>query len=173
MNNVFICLLFVQRNSTISFQNLGHDHTRQCADFIHLFCHLCQTTKGQPMSVCSNVAVYMQLTCSAVLHMHWTDLQCIRELPFYPRAVPSVAYFKRSACTSLSQCIWSTWNIFPKMSKLEQCMSSACTSNEVCQWSMLQYTPVELPAHQSFPSAIEVSHKKCLSLNSACPVHYT
>ncbi len=52
-------------------------------------------------------------------------------------------------------------------------MSSACTSNEVCHWSMLQYTTVGLLAHQSFPSAIEVPHKKCLSLNSACPVHYT
>ena len=62
----------------------------------------------------------------------------------------------------------------------QQCMPSAtyfkwsaCTSDEVCHWSMLQYTTVELLAHQSFPSAIEVSHKKCLSLNSACPVHYT
>ncbi len=38
---------------------------------------------------------------------------------------------------------------------------------------MLQYTTVELLAPQSFPRAIEVSHTIFLSLNSACPVHYT
>ncbi len=29
------------------------------------------------MSICSIAAVYLQHICSAVLHVYWTDLQCI------------------------------------------------------------------------------------------------
>ncbi len=55
-------------------------------------------------------------------------------------------------------------------------MSSACTSKIIMKYAIEVFCSTLLLSclhTKRFASAIKVSHKKCLSLDSACPVHYT